>query len=181
MVGGVEFDPFDPARSQERLRVALTDHASTILLPSLVARVRRAATHVKVEVSAWRTLAYEDVEAGRVDTALSAEEGPPALESEVILNLDFVCVVGSALGVRTSRFTLKQYLQFPHALVGTLAGQQTLVDRPLAQLGAKRRVVLSLPFFVPAIYAIAQSDLVLTVPRGLAKIAAGMAAESGGG
>jgi hypothetical protein len=33
-----------------------------------------------------------------------------------------------------------------------------LVDRPLAQLGAKRRVVLSLPFFVPAIFAITQTD-----------------------
>jgi DNA-binding transcriptional LysR family regulator len=128
-----------------------------------------------MEVSAWRSQAYEDVEAGRVDTALSAEEGPPALESEVIFNLDFVCLLGSALRVRTRRFTLKQYLQFPHPLVETLAGQQTLVDRPLAQLGAQRRVVLSLPFFVPAIYAIAQTDLVLTVPRGLAKITAGMA------
>jgi len=39
------------------------------------------------------------------------------------------------------------------------------VDRPLAQLGVKRRVVLSLPFFVPAIFAIAQTDLILTVPR----------------
>lgn len=50
------------------------------------------------------------------------------------------------------------------------AGLQTLVDRPLAQLGLKRNVVLSLPFFVPAVSAIAQSDLVLTVPRRLAKI-----------
>lgn len=172
MVGGVEFDA---ARSQERFRVALTDHASTILLPSLVARLRRAAVHMKLEVSAWQTQAYEDVAAGRLDAALSAEEAPPALESEVIFNLDFVCLVGSALRVRKHRFTLKQYLQFPHALVESLAGQQTLVDRPLAQLGAKRRVVLSLPFFVPAIYAIAQTDLVLTVPRGLAKITAGMA------
>jgi len=172
MVGGVEFDP---ARSQERFRVALTDHAATILLPPLVARVRRAATHVKVEVSAWHTGAYEDVAASRIDAALSAEEAPAVLESEAILNLDFVCLVGSALRVRTRRFTLKQYLQFPHALVETLAGQQTLVDRPLAQLGAKRRVVLSLPFFVPAIFAIAQTDLILTVPRRLAKITAGMA------
>jgi hypothetical protein len=84
MVGGVEFDP---ARSQERFRAALTDHASTILLPSLVARVRSAATHVKMEVSAWRSQAYEDVEAGRVDTALSAEEGPPALESEAVFSI----------------------------------------------------------------------------------------------
>jgi hypothetical protein len=49
------------------------------------------------------------------------------------------------------------------------------VDRPLAQLGAKRRVALSLPFFVPAVFAIAQTDLVLTMPRKLAKITAAMA------
>jgi DNA-binding transcriptional LysR family regulator len=129
---------------------------------------------MKLEVSTWRTEAYEDVAAGRLDIALSAEEVPPALESEVILDLDFVCLVGSAQRMRGRRLTLKQYLQFPHALVETLAGQQTLVDRPLAQLGAKRHVVFSLPFFVPAIFAIAQTDLVLTLPRKLAKIAAGM-------
>jgi hypothetical protein len=34
----------------------------------------------------------------------------------------------------------------PHALVETLDGQQTMVDRPLAQLGVKWRA-LRLPFF----------------------------------
>jgi DNA-binding transcriptional LysR family regulator len=92
------------------------------------------------------------------------------LESEVIFNLDFVCLVGSTQPVRKRRFTLKQYLQLPHALVETLGGQQTMVDRPLAQLGVKRRVALRLPFFLPAIFAIAKTDLVLTVPRKLAKI-----------
>jgi hypothetical protein len=41
-----------------------------------------------------------------------------------------------------------------------LEGQQTFPDRALAQLGANRRVALSLPFF----FAIAQTDLILTVP-----------------
>jgi DNA-binding transcriptional LysR family regulator len=171
----VQGEPFDPARSRERFRMALTDHASMILMPSFVARMRRAAALVKLEVSAWRAQAYEDVAAGRIDTALSAEEVPPALETEVLFNLDFVCLVGSALRVRTRGLTLKQYLQFSHVMVETSEGQQTLVDRPLAQLGAKRRVALSLPFFVPAIFAIAQTDLILTVPRKLAKITAAMA------
>ena len=70
VVGGVDFDP---ARSQERFRVALTDHAAAVLLPSVLTRVRRAAPHAKVEVSPWRTEAYEDVAAGRLDVALSAE------------------------------------------------------------------------------------------------------------
>ena len=171
----VQGEEFDPARSQERFRVAMTDHASMILLPSLADRIKRAAVQVKLEVSAWRAQALEDVAAGRIDTALSAEVAPPTLETEVLFNLDFVCLVGFALRVRTRRFTLKQYLQFPHAMVETLDGQQTLVDRPLAQLGAKRRVALSLPFFVPAIFAIAQTDLILTVPRRLARIPAAIA------
>ena len=166
----VQGEEFYPARSQERFRVAMTDHGSAILLPALLERVRKAAPHARLEISAWRTQAYEDVVAGRIDLALSAEAVPPTLESEVIFNLDFVCLVGSTQPVRKRRFTLKQYLQLPHALVETLGGQQTMVDRPLAQLGVKRRVALRLPFFLPAIFAIAKTDLVLTVPRKLAKI-----------
>ena len=124
----------------------MTDHASTILLPPLISALRKAAPRIRLDVSVWSTRAYEDIAAGRIDAALSAEEVPPALQSEIIFNLDFVCVVGSALRMRTRRFTLKQYLQLPHVLVETLAGQQTLVDRPLAQLGVKRNVVLTILF-----------------------------------
>jgi hypothetical protein len=46
-----------------------------------------------------------------------------------------------------------------------VGGQQAFPDRALAQFGAKRPVVLSLPFFVPAIFAIAQTDLILTGPQ----------------
>jgi DNA-binding transcriptional LysR family regulator len=128
-----------------------------------------------VEVSPWRIQAYEDVAAGRIDAALSAEEASHPLETEVLLNFGFVCLVGSAQRIRTRRFTLKQYLQLPRALVKTLDGQQTPVDRTLAQRGAKRHVALSLPFFVPATFAITKIDLVLTVPRRLAKMTARIA------
>jgi DNA-binding transcriptional LysR family regulator len=168
----VQGEEFSPARSRERFHVAMTDHGSTILLPVLLRRIRKAAPDARLEVSAWRTQAYEDVAAGRIDVALSAEVVPPTLEYELIFKLDFVCLVGSAQPVRTRRLTLKQYLQLPHALVETLDGQQTMVDRPLAQLGVKRHVALRIPFFIPAIFAIARTDLILTVPRKLAKIAA---------
>jgi len=103
------------------------------------------------------------------------KEAPPSLESETLFSLDFVCLVGAALPVRARRLTLKQYLEFQHVLVEIREGQQALVDRALSQLGVKRHVALSLPFFVPAIFAIAQTDLILTVPRRLAKITAVMA------
>jgi DNA-binding transcriptional LysR family regulator len=66
---------------------------------------------------------------------------------------------------------LKQYLRLPHAMILTGDGHQAMVDRPLGALGLKRRVALRIPFFIPAVHAIAQTDLVLTVPRTLAKMA----------
>jgi DNA-binding transcriptional LysR family regulator len=171
----IQGEEFDPARSQERFRMALTDNGSAILLPPLMTLLRKTSRGISLAVSAWGPQCYADVIAGRTDTALSAEEVPRELESEVLFDLDFVCLVGSAFKPCSRRLSLKQYLQLPHVLVDTWGGQQTLVDRPLAQLGLKRTVVLSLPFFVPATFAIAHSDLVLTVPRRLAKCTAHIA------
>ena len=167
MVRGEEFDP---ARSQERFRLAVTHHASITLIPPLIRRIRTEAPDVRLEVSQWEERAYDAVIAGRLDAALSAEHPPSGLESEVLFEVDFVCVVGAAQKVHPPRLTLTQYLQLPHVAVENWTGQQTPVDRPLAQFGAKRRVVLSVPFFSAAIFALANTDLVLTAPRKLTKI-----------
>ena len=171
----VHGERFDPALSRERFRLAMTDHASMVILPALMNQIRGIAPNVLVEASVWNNRCYEEVAAGRLDTALSAEAAPAFLETEVLFNFDFVCLVGSAQRIGRRRLTLKQYLQLPHVLIDTWDGQQTLVDRPLAQLGVKRPVALSMPFFVPAVFAIAHTDLILTVPRKLAATTAAVA------
>ena len=171
----VRGEGFDPARSQERFRVAMTDHASMVLMPPLMERIRAAAANVEVRASAWNDRVYEDVAAGRIDTALSAEAPPSALETEVLYEEDFVCLVGRAHQIRARRFTLKEYLDLPHAIVETWEGQQTPVDRPLAEFGLRRRTVLRVPFFVPTVFTVARTDLVLTVPRRLGRITAATA------
>ncbi len=161
---------FIPAESRERFRVAMTDHGSTILLPKLLERLRKNAPDSELVVSAVGPQTYDEVAAGRIDLNLCAEEVPPALENEVIFKLDFVCLVGARQRIRSRRLTLKQYLQLPHAMIVTGDGHQAMVDRPLGALGLKRHVALRIPFFIPAVLAIAQTDLVLTVPRTLAKM-----------
>jgi DNA-binding transcriptional LysR family regulator len=175
LAGMVHGETFDPARTHERFRIALTDHASMILLPELLKHLRAASPNVRVDVSAWTDRCYDDVAAGRLDFALSAEAVPPSLETEVLFTLDFVCLTGTSQTVGTRRLSLRQYLELPHVVVETWEGQQTLVDRQLAQRGAKRRVAVGMPFFVPAVFAIAHTDLVLTVPRRLASMTAPIA------
>src|SRR5437879_7897250 len=160
---------FSPAESRERFRVAMTDHGSTILFPKLLERLRKNAPDSELVVSAVGPQTYDEVAAGRIDLNLCAEEVPPALENEVVFKLDFVCLVGARQRIRSRRLTLKQYLQLPHAMILTGDGHQAMVDRPLGALGLKRNVALRIPFFIPAVLAIAQTDLVLTVPRTFAK------------
>ena len=164
----VRGEPFDPAQSRERLRVAVTDNGSIVLLPALTQRIRTAAPDITLEIVAWHDRSFEDVEAGKIDLALSPLAAPSPLETERLFKEDFVCLLGADHRLRSRRFTLKQYLELSHVAVGAL-------DRPLADLGLRRRVALSVPFLVPAVAAVAGSDLVLTLPRNLAKAVAAMA------
>src|SRR5260221_4543866 len=81
MVRGEEFDP---GRSQERFRLAVTDHASITLLPPLIRRIRIEAPDVRLEVSQWQVPAYEAVIAGRLDGAFSSEPPPSILRRELL-------------------------------------------------------------------------------------------------
>ena len=164
----VRGEPFNPAQSRERLRVALTDNGSIALLPALTQRIRTAAADITLEIVAWHDRSFDDVEAGKIDLALSPLAAPSPLETERLFKEDFVCLLGADHRLRSRRLTLKQYLELAHVAVGAL-------DRPLAGLGLRRRVALSVPFLVPAVAAVAGSDLVVTLPRKLAKAVAAMA------
>jgi DNA-binding transcriptional LysR family regulator len=169
-------EEFSPAQSKERFRVAMTDHGSMVLMPPLIERLRAAAPNARVQQLVWNDGVHDELVAGRLDLALSAEIAPPELQTEILYKEEFVCLVARSRSAPAKRFTLKQYLSLPHVIVETWGGQQAPVDRPLAQLGVKRNAVLRSPFFVPTIFTVARSDLVLTVPLRLGKMAAAAAA-----
>ena len=159
---------FDPAHSEERFRVSMTDHACVVLLPDLVRRIASAAPKARLEVPPWRDDRFADVEAGRLDLLLDVAGAPATLNSEILFADIFVCIVAARHPVTTRRFTVDQYLKYQHVVVDVLSGQQTPVDRPLAALGLKRRVGLVLPYFLPAVLSVARSNMILTTPSRLA-------------
>jgi DNA-binding transcriptional LysR family regulator len=162
-------EQFDPAQSEERFRLTMTDHACVVVLPDLVRRVSSGAPKSRLEVTPWHDERFEDVEAGRLDLVLDVAGAPPKLNSEILFNDFFVCVVASRHPFKKGRLTLNEYLKYRHVAVDVLSGQQTPVDRPLAVLGVKRSVGLVLPYFQPACLAVAQSNMILTTPSRLAR------------
>jgi DNA-binding transcriptional LysR family regulator len=161
-------ETFDPALSQDRFQVMMTDHACVVVLPALVRRVTAAAPKSRLEVVPWHDRRFDDVERGRLDLVLDVPGAPAELESETLFTDVFVCVVASDHPVRARRLALDQYLKYRHVVVNVLSGQQTPIDRPLRALAQKRQVGLVIPFFAPAILAVAQSNMILTVPKRLA-------------
>jgi len=158
-------EAFDPSLCKERFQVAMTDHACIVVLPDLVQRVAAAAPRARLEVTPWRDGRFEDLEAGRLDLVLDVAGAPTTLVSETLFVDDFVCVVAADHPLRARRLTLAQYLQHLHVVVNVLSGQQTPVDRPLAALGQKRRIGLTVPYFAPAVLAVAKTNMILTLPK----------------
>ncbi|HMD20531.1 MAG TPA: LysR family transcriptional regulator [Alloacidobacterium sp.] len=168
----VRGESFDPVQSQERFRISMTDFASVVLLPGLVQRLRASAPKVKLEIVAHHDNVFDDLESGKIDLAMEVSAFVSGLESQIIFEEDFVCLQCTSRPQRRKRMTIAEYLKFAHVVVNVRAGQQTLVDRPLADLGVQRQVALTVPYFVVAILAVSGTDSIVTVPRRLAKIVA---------
>ncbi len=160
---------FDPAQSHDHFRVTMTDYGCTVLLPGVMERLSKTAPHVTFELIAWHDRRFENLGSGKLDLVLDIVGGPPGLQSEALFSDEMVCLLAANHPARGRHLSLQEYLKYPHALVNILAGQQTIPDRPLGELALKRRVELVIPFSVPAVFAIARTDMILTLPRKLAK------------
>lgn len=168
MIGGNDFEPFT---SQQRFRVTGTDYAAAVIVSGTVRLCRKFAPGVRVEVVGWTEDSYRYVEMGRCDVALgvgSVPTPPKGLKVEVLYHEHFVCLMSADCKFRGKRFSLDEYLRRPHAVVTTAEGQQTMIDRPLADLGRARNIVLQSPYFMATALNIVDTDLIFTVPMRLA-------------
>jgi hypothetical protein len=77
---------------------------------------------------------------------------------------------GSCFG---DRLSLKQYLAASHIVVATYAGVQTIPDKHLAAVGAKRRSSIRVPYFGVALQCFPGAELVLTVTDGMRSVIEG--------
>ena len=75
---------------------------------------------------------------------------------------------------RASRFgdrlPLKQYLAANHIVVSTYSGVQTIPDKQLAAVGAKRSSCVRVPYFGVALQCLPGTELVLTLTSGMTSV-----------
>jgi len=165
MLAGADFDPLEESAT---FRIAVTDNAAQVVCPNLCRAVLAKAKRVTFQFIAWHDGSIEEVEHGRLDLALNADDGhaPERFQREVIYEDEFVCIVSKESPYQ-KRISLKQYAAGVHIGIGTLAGRQTVPEQRLLALGYQRTCVLEVPYFVAAMRCIPGTDLIATVPKRL--------------
>src|SRR5262252_572280 len=162
-------DAFNPASSSREFRVTGLDSATVLLGSRLIALCRRSAPNVRLT---FRSLTQQDalraLGDGDVDLAVCLiwtqssdfRVEPLYQESYRVAARRTHPRIGRTLDLRT-------YVALDHILVSVTGDPVGIVDHTLAAKGHVRRVVATLPMFLPALAAVAQSDVIATMPAKL--------------
>ena len=162
---------FDPAKQQGCVRLAMADYQSLVLLPRLLRHCEREAPGLDLQVVPHGPDSVRGVESGAVDLAIGVfPDADSGFYRQTLYRDDFACVVRAGHPVLEGPMTAERYAALRHAFL-TVAGDGRggAVDEALESIGLSRRIGLRTPHFLAAPLVVAETDLVLTLPRRLAE------------
>jgi DNA-binding transcriptional LysR family regulator len=135
---------FDPERERAAFRIAGTDNAFAAMSPPLCRQLLPWFGNVSLQMFAWHDGTFEDLERGRLDLTLNADDGhtPERLRRELLYEDEFVCVV------------LSEYVKALHIGIGILSGRQTIPEQRLSALGHQRSCSIEVTYFSTAFRSI---------------------------
>ena len=165
---------FDPAREKSTFRISGADNVCMVIIPRLCQQYANGRYQIQFEFLPWQSGILDLLEHGQIDLVFRIDDGllPSHFQSEMLYREDFICAVArdSHFG---DRLSLKQYVAASHIAVSPLAGVQTIPDKRLAAVGAKRRSYIRVPYFGVALQCLAGTELVLTLTSGLTSVVKG--------
>jgi DNA-binding transcriptional LysR family regulator len=166
---------FDPATSTRTFTLATADYGEAMLLPPLLARLRREAPGVDVAAIHHGENPWAALEDDAIDASLGPRRGKaPALVWKLLFHEEFVVMLrrGHPVLRRRGGLTLDRFLALPQVSIAPGGRPGSAVDDALARLGKHRRVALRVPSFLVAPLVVASSDLIGMFPARLARIQA---------
>ncbi len=159
---------FLPQQAQRDFRICMTDISEIVLLPRLINHLQTTAPGLVVEAEKISAESRRKLESGDIDLAVGFT---PDLEAgfyqQALFAQDFVCLASSAHPRVGSKLTRKAFSNEGHILVMASGTGHSIVDKVLAQNKVDRRVVLRVDSFLGVARIVAQTELLVIVPRQL--------------
>lgn len=156
--------PFEPATTAARFRLLSSDYAQVVLMGSVMTWLGRAAPRVSLEVQPITREALNALASGAAELLLGPEElVAPWCQMERLLDDPWVAVRRRG---ETIPSTLSAYLGLDHVAVSSELGLGNPVEAALElKTDRARAVKLRVPDFAGALFVVASSPLIATVPR----------------
>jgi DNA-binding transcriptional LysR family regulator len=162
--GGIE--AFAPRSARRAFRLCITDISEIVLLPRLINHLQVAAPGLVVEAEKISPDSRRRLESGEVDLAVGFM---PDLEAgfyqQALFAQDFVCLAALDHPRVRAKLGKRAFSAEGHIVVTTAGTGHTLVDKLLDKHKIARRVVLRVPSFLSVARIVAQTELLVIVPR----------------
>lgn len=162
---------FDPAQTTGIVRIAALDSQQAGLIPALAARLRAHAPGLTLSVlPLGRTDAVEALVEGRISLFFGLlPDRPDAIRAEPLYAETYLVAGRPDALPQAPRIALDAYTAADHILVSPGGDLTGIMDQELERLGRRRRVILGLPAFLPALAAARASGALVTLPARIAE------------
>jgi DNA-binding transcriptional LysR family regulator len=183
---------FEARSSRRAFSIASPDLFDVLAIPLLLERMRKEAPGVDISIAPVDSRWLADrLETGELDVAVIPqakdaravipEVAAPGLVRRMLLRDQHSCLIRrghpairtwrTKAGQKSAPLTLEAYVALDHLLISPTGQGPGLIDRLLEQRGLTRRIALRIPHFYSALEILARSDLILTAPSALARVA----------
>ena len=161
---------FAPADARRAFRISMTDISEIVLLPKLVNHLQRAAPGLSIEAEKFSVESRRGLESGELDLAVGFT---PALDAgfyqQALFAQNFVCLASREHPRVQAKLTRRAFAAEGHIVVAASGTGHAIVDKVLAKHKVERRAVLRVPSFLGVARIVAQTELLVIVPRLLGK------------
>ena len=166
---------FDPASSNQRFRIAMTDYVELMCLPRLLQQLGSEAPHIRIDTcNLGPSLPLAGLDKGDLDLVLGRfAELPPRVMRRPWMQETLQLAVRRDHPQVQSAPDLQVFLGLQHLWVH--GGQSKgMVDQWLSTQGMQRQITYSTANYLQAAHIAASTDLVVVLPSRLAHYFAGL-------
>lgn len=162
---------FDPATSDRRFVIGMTDIGEIYFLPRLMQELARSAPGVSVSTVRNTAVDLEhEMEAGHVDLAVGLlPQLAAGFVHRRLFRQRYVCAFRKGHALDKRKISLREFSAAAHLVVIAAGTGHGKADELMERAGIARNVKLRVPHFVAVGHLLRGSDLVATLPERLAE------------
>lgn len=163
---------FDPATSERRFTLLMTDVGEISFLPVLLSELGRNAPNISIHVREAGLSTYEDLlESGTADLAIGRIKLSDRMHGAQIHSSEFVVLLGRSNPILrrdaqgACSIDYQAYLNAPHVMVQPRGAAGDPVREALGPDASRLRIALSIPHATVLPMIMGDTDLIATVPK----------------